>query len=336
MSELTEQQQTLPEAPKQSMLRWGLTVAKLLLRNPSALKRLMVMGPDEPRYVRPPREYELPEYREGMKYCRSSEKYLRPTRWCNPREPLVVAMAHELGAYELSDWEFADAAFWWVKTKIASETVPMDSVSATLKRGTGTCFHLTSAWVALCRAAGIKARYKSFKTMMNDVVIGLDVAEMMNLEKSEQALIPSMFNLGTPHPEGEACIDGKWVVAEVGVRPEFNAQSGVPVPKLGEDAINFTFNLIPETIEHFESVPLTFGISLRIGNWFAPVAIERSKIVLSAPLGKRIIEEAGGIEAYDVSARRRRQLLSGEKIKDGIMRLTQDPERQHVLVFEGG
>jgi hypothetical protein len=37
-----------------------------------------------------------------MKRCTSNEKYLRPTRWCNPREPIIVAMAHELGAYELS------------------------------------------------------------------------------------------------------------------------------------------------------------------------------------------------------------------------------------------
>jgi hypothetical protein len=90
------------QALKQSKLIWGLTVAKLVLRNPGAFKKLMVMGPDEPRYSRPPRAYELPEYREGMKRCTSNEKYLRPTRWCNPREPIIVAMAHELGAYELS------------------------------------------------------------------------------------------------------------------------------------------------------------------------------------------------------------------------------------------
>lgn len=55
------------QAPKQSKIIWGLTVAKLALRNPGAFKKLMVMGPDEPRYSRPPRAYELPEYREGMK-----------------------------------------------------------------------------------------------------------------------------------------------------------------------------------------------------------------------------------------------------------------------------
>jgi hypothetical protein len=335
VSEITEQEYTSPELPKQSRLGLGLTAARLLLRNPGALKKLMVMGPDEERYVRPPREYKLPEYREGMKYCTSNEKYLRPTRWCNPREPEVIALANELGAYERSDWEFADAAYWWVKTKIASEMVPMDGVSATLKRGTGTCLHLTSTWIALCRAAGIKARYKSFKTMLNDVVIGLDVAEMMDLEESEQAMIPEMFNAGTPHPQGEACIDGEWVVAEVGVRPEFHAQTGVPIPKLGEDAIDFTFNLIPGTIEHFESLSLMFGISLRVYSLLAPVVVERSSIVLSAPLGRKIIEEAGGIEAYDQKARRRRgKLFVTEEITEEITRLTKDAERKQVVVFE--
>ena len=117
VSEITERGSQ--ELPKKSRLGWGLTLAKLLLRNPGALKKLMVMGPDEERYVRPPREYELPPFRESMRRCTSNEKYLRPTRWCNPREPQVVALANELGAYELSDYEFADAAFWWVKTNVS-------------------------------------------------------------------------------------------------------------------------------------------------------------------------------------------------------------------------
>jgi hypothetical protein len=84
----------------------------------------MVMGPDEPRYVRPPRKYEFPEYREGMPHCTSNEKHLRPTRWCNPREPEVIAMANELGAYELSDYEFAEASYWWAETNLLAE-VPL-------------------------------------------------------------------------------------------------------------------------------------------------------------------------------------------------------------------
>jgi len=78
-----------------------------------------------------------PQFHEDMRYSTSNEQYLRPTRWCTPREPDVVAMANELGAYELLDYEFAEAAYWFVKTKMVAEMLPLDNVSATLKRGTG-------------------------------------------------------------------------------------------------------------------------------------------------------------------------------------------------------
>jgi hypothetical protein len=35
-------------------------------------------------------------------------------------------VANELGAYELSDWEFADAAFWFVKDNMSFEMVSSD------------------------------------------------------------------------------------------------------------------------------------------------------------------------------------------------------------------
>jgi hypothetical protein len=289
------------------------------------------MGPDEPRYVRPPRAYELPAFREGMKHCTSNEKYLRPTRWCNPREPLVVALANELGAYELPDWEFADAAFWWTRTKIESELLPLDSVSATLKRGTGTCLHVTSLWLALCRAAGIKARYKEFKTMLNDIAIDLNAADILGLTETEQAMIPDVLNMGMSKIQGEAYIDDKWVVADVGVRPELYAQAGTPILKLGEDAKDLAWTPIPGTLKHIESLPLMLGISLRVGSWFAPVAMERSNAIHAAPLGKKIIEEAGGIEAYDREARRRRELLA----TDEITRQIKEAERPQFVEFKG-
>jgi len=319
---------------KPSKLIWALTVAKLVLKNPGAFKKLVVMGPDEPRYVRPPRTYEVPEYRQGMRRCISNEKYLRPTRWCNPREPLVVAMAHELGAYELSDWEFADAAYWWVKTNIESELLPLDSVSATLRRGAGMCMHATCLWIALCRAAGIKARYKEFKTMMNDAVMRLDVVDLMDLGETAQAMIPSVLNTNLPVLEGEAYIDGRWVVADAGEKTELYAQYGAPILKLGEDAMELVLKPSPEPIKHFESLPLIFGITLRVACRFAPVAIERVNVVHSAPLGRTIIEEAGGIEAYDQSARRKRELMPEEKITEAMTKLTKDAKRRQVVQFE--
>ncbi|MGZ4936730.1 MAG: transglutaminase-like domain-containing protein, partial [Halobacteriota archaeon] len=162
-------QESLPsqEARKPTELALGPIIRKMLA-NPAALKKMRTMGPDEERYIRPPWPYDLPEYRHGMPHCTSSEKYLRPTRYCNPREPLVIAMANELGAYELSDWEFAEAAYWFVKTKFIAEFMPLNSVTDSLRRGTGTCFHMNSVWIALCRAAGIKARYKTFNMMLPD------------------------------------------------------------------------------------------------------------------------------------------------------------------------
>ena len=310
VSEITEQGQTSQELPKQSSLAGGFTFAHMLLKKPGALRKFRVMGPDEERYVRPPREYEIPEYRKGMRCCTSNEPYLRPTRWCNPREPKIIAMANELGAYELSDCEFADAAYWFVKTKLVAEMLPLDSVTATLERGTGTCYHLISLWIALCRAAGIKARYKTFMMKLPD--------EVMSQEMTEQgAMTANFFNTGTPEGEGEVCIDGNWVVGHVAMRPEILARVGLPIPKLGEDAIGMTFKLVPGTIKRFESLPRRLGIGLKAGTWLAPAAMERANVLIQTemlPPGRRIIEEAGGIEAYDRKARNVQELFSAEEI----------------------
>jgi hypothetical protein len=310
ISEITKQEstpQTIPlqEVQRQSKLKAMLSPAKMLLKSPSALRTFRVMGPDEERYVRPPREYQIPPFHEDMRYSTSNEKYLRPTRWCNPREPEVVAMANELGAYELPDDEFAEAAYWFVKTKMAVEFCPLDSVSATLKRGTGTCYHLISVFVALCRAAGIKGRYKTFMTKMPD--------EIMNQELSEQnAMMADLLNMGTPEGEGEVYIDGKWVVAHVAMRPELLAFHGFPITRLGEDAIDLTFKLIPGTIKRFESIPLWLGIGMKAGMWLAPAAMERATLLarVRLPEGRQVIEEAGGVEAYDQEVRRKRELFS--------------------------
>ena len=76
-------------------------------------------------------------------------------------------------------------------------------------------------------------------------------------------VLPDLLNTGVPHPEGEACIDGKWVVADVGMRPEIEAHAGTPITKLGEDSIDLTWKLIPGVVEHSESLPFMRGITMR-------------------------------------------------------------------------
>ncbi len=304
----------------------ALALVKALLKEPGALRKLRVMEPDEPRYARPPREYDLPEYRQGMPHCTSNEKYLRRTRWCNPREPLVIAMANELGAYEVSDWEFANAAYWFVKTKLVLEFLPLNSVSNTLKRGTGTCYHLMSVWIALCRAAGIKARYKTFKMTVPEQVTTITEAAVGDTTAID------IFDTGeTPEGEGEAYVDGKWEVAHLAFRPEIAAAGGLPVTRFGEDAIRNTFDLVPGTIKRFESLSAQFGIVMKASMWLAPAAMERANAFFhtkALPIGRKILEKEGGIEAYDRNIRRMKQLLSAEDITSKLA-----AERKQLIQF---
>ncbi|MGZ4944367.1 MAG: transglutaminase domain-containing protein [Halobacteriota archaeon] len=317
---MMQRESTSQQVPKQSTLLRGFKFARMLLSTPGALRKMRVMGPDEPRYVRSPREYELPAYREGMKYCTSNEKYLRPTRHCNPWEPLVIAMANELGAYELSDREFAEAAFWWVKTNFTPEFLPFNNVSETIERGTGTCFHTNSVWAALCRAAGIKARYKSFPMVLPDEMTSVASSFGETGETASDA-----FNRELRDVEGEVCIDGKWVVGHVAMRPEVSAATGLPVSRFGEDAMNFSFKRVPGAVERFESISLRTALMFKVMMSFVPATMERASFMASAvvPRGRKIIEEAGGLETYDRNARER--MLSS---------LTVETKDETVLVFK--
>jgi hypothetical protein len=303
VQEMRDRGELSEELPKRSKVGQQLTAARMLLRNLGGLKKLVVMNPGELRYVRPPREYELPNYRKGMKHCTSNENYLRPTWWCNPRDPLIVAMAHELGAYELSDREFAEASFWFVKTKLAAEMRPLDSASAVLKRGTGMCYGLTSLWLALCRAAGIKGRYQIFTMHLPD-----EATSLLPSASEQSAMTIALFNRGTPEAQGEVYVDGTWTVGHVAMRPEMLARLNLPIPRFGEDAARLVFKVVPGTIKRFESISLRLGVPMNIGIRLIPAAMERATIAAqmrAMPPGRKIIDEAGGIEAYDQKARAR-------------------------------
>ncbi|MCE5296362.1 MAG: transglutaminase family protein, partial [Euryarchaeota archaeon] len=83
-----------------------------------------------------------------------------------PNDPVVIALANELGAFHVSDREFAERAFAFFKDKLVLNETPINDVAGTFRRGTGTCFHLIPAFIALCRCAGIKARHKVFAMKM--------------------------------------------------------------------------------------------------------------------------------------------------------------------------
>jgi hypothetical protein len=124
--------------------------------------------------------------------------------------------------------------------------------------------------------------------------------------------------------------------ADLFASPEIQAVRGLPIKKLGEGLIASETVNDPSQGWHSESMPRFAARGMTMLKWLAPAMNERINvgILRQYALGRKIIEEAGGIEAYDLNARRRMDLLSAEKIAEEITRLTQDAERKQVLEFE--
>jgi Transglutaminase-like superfamily len=312
-------------SPRESVL----LIAKTLLKDPVALIKFWIMMPGEERHVCPPRRYELPDYQDGMQSCTSEEEYLRPTLYCNPRDPVVVALANELGAFEKPDYEFAESAYEFITCNMTLAFCPFDDVRTTLERGTGSCWNLINVFVALCRAAGIKARYRGAKRAMTEG----DQEAMSSIDPFFARIYVAMSDV---FAVGEACIDGVWMSADLVASPELQAIRGLPIKKLGEALIASATVDDPTQGWHSESMPRFAARGMMMMKWLAPAMNERLNvgILRQYALGRQIIDEAGGIEAYDRNARRRSRLLSGEPMTKEIMRLTKEADRKKVLVFK--
>jgi hypothetical protein len=280
---------------------------KVLLLNLGTLK-MMKNQKNKNIYVRPTPLYIISDYKPEMKNCYSEEKYLRPTLFCNCRAPEIIALAHHLGAYQKSDQEFAKEAFGFTKRKIILEIIPLDDVDEVVQRGTGSCLHKISLFIALCRTAGIPARYKFFALTMLDNWMAPALEHAPLMKQWYDAM--GFFLL---HGEGEVYIDGKWVTADVGAEPQRQAAAWIPVTKLGEDSAGLWLFPIPGTTFRRESIPLGLGVPSRIlmkGLVPSSVAGINIGILEQIEKGRKIIEEAGGETAYDAEARKRRKQMA--------------------------
>lgn len=289
------------------MFKGIVALGGVILTNLGAFKQMGKVAKDV-KYVRPSRRYEIPKYHEGMKVCESDEKYLRPTLYCNYKVPEIIALANNLGAFKKSDYEYASSAFDFVKRNVILEFLPMDDVRDTLLRGTGTCIHKISLFIALCRAAGIKARYKLYAPIMTqawyDHLIGADPLAQQWYNAMGYFLL---------HGEGEAYVDGRWVVADVAPTPERQVAMGVPITRFGEDSIGIWFYAVPGTITKIESLT-SLGLGSRTLRWFTrlfmnkiakvPLTRLNNSILEQIEKGKKILKEMGE-EEYDKKARER-------------------------------
>lgn len=289
---------------RQLMRRGIQSVAMLLLTSAGDVMTLRRTDATEAHYERPPRRYELPPYEEGLPVNYSDEPFLRPTPYCDSRAPEVIALANRLGAFRVSDRAFAEAAFTFAKEHFTLEIAPIDGIAETLRRGTGTCFQLITVFIALCRAAGIPSRYKIFSTMMIDAWREVTIDADPLVQKWYDSL--GYFLL---EGEGEAYVDGEWLVAHVGPTSERQAAAGIPLSRLGEDAIGSWFIARPGSIMRLESLPRGLVIGSRILHMLSPGSMERINVSVQAQIaeGFQVIADAGGREAYDRQARQQPQ-----------------------------
>jgi hypothetical protein len=284
----------------QLMVRGVTSVLKVSAFHLPEVMRMRVIHEDQERFVRPTRMYQVPKYVEGMKSVRSEDKYLRPTLLCDPNDPRIVAMAHELGAFQVSDRVFAERAHHLAKELMRVEYVPLCGVGDTLERGTGTCFHLAGVMVALCRCAGIKARYKIFAMSM----IASWYHRMLGADSFMQRWYDSLgyFLL---EAEVEVMLDGEWETAVVGPDAGWQASVGTQVSKLGETSLGDWFEAVPGTVMITESLPYGLATMGQLMITLAPGSVERVNlnVVKLSTEGDKIIADAGGIEAYNAMVR---------------------------------
>ena len=251
----------------------------------------------------PPRKYELPAFAPGMENRSSNQKYLRPTLYCNCRAPEVTALARQLGLGEKSDREFAEAAFSFTKRNITVQMVALDDVDRTLARGTGSCLQKIAVFVALCRAAGIPARFKFCALSRLDDIFAASLQHAPLVKKWFDAM--GNFLL---HGEGQVFLDGNWVTADISSGPQWQAAAGLPITRLGETSVGLWIFPVPGSSFVRESLCLGMGSSTRmLFDRFLASSIPGFNLGFLEQIekGRKVIAAAGGEAAYDAEARRR-------------------------------
>jgi hypothetical protein len=179
--------------------------------------------------------------------------------------------------------------------------------------------HINNVYVALCRAAGIKTRYKMFAAIQSQTTYDELYDPMM--QKWYDAL--GYFSLES---DIEVFIDGKWVVANPAPTPERQAAMSIPITKFGEEALGVWFNAIPGTIFWTESIPYGLDYLLKALIKIAPGTVDtiNTNIQHLREKGARIIQEHGGEMHYDTYRR--------ENFKPVFP--TMKIQKHHGIIFE--
>ena len=207
------------------------SLAVIAIRHPLLVMNANRGCPDGPENLRPDKlPYEIPKFSNKMKYCNSDEKYLRPTYLCNPHEREIIAMANKLGAFKESDFDYCENVFNFVNGNIRIDFSNPKSAVECLRWGNGTCIDKLNLFIALCRAAGIKARYRLYSPQGVEALYNLYMSADPLVQKWVDAL-----NFFILHGSGEAKVDGKWLISDVSADFYHAPPHNIPIPHFGED-----------------------------------------------------------------------------------------------------
>ncbi len=266
--------------------------------------------------------YSVPEHHDDMRYYDENRRYLRPTHFCNSHAPDIVAMAHRLGAFELPDRAYAEAVFDFVKNNIRLSFVPLDGAVETLRRGSGTCLHQLSLFAALCRTAGLSARYRLYSLALVESMYDNMIGASRVLQHWYDAFGSFML-----HGTAEVLIDGEWVTTDPTFTPEYEVAMGVPLAKFGDDPTGMWNYPVEDTMMVLEGLPYGAGAGW---NFLVKRALpgEVMKINMSVEKarerGREMLEETD-MDSYDSSTR------AGYSARMPRVTLDRSPQ----LVFEG-
>lgn len=204
--------------------------------------------------------YEIPDYQPGMPYCKSRQKYLRPTLLCQSNAPEIIAMANKLGAFQKSPRQYAESCFDFVRRNIQFSILqsPAGAVKA-LRTGRAMCLDKVGLFVALCRAGGIPARYRICKFTFIFPANEMITADSIVTREWYNTVGKFMI-----HGAGEVLIDGKWWACDGTQSPELEAGFGLPLLNFGDDASFPSIYRRPGNTMHFESLLPGFVLSLSI------------------------------------------------------------------------
>jgi|WetSurMetagenome_2_1015567.scaffolds.fasta_scaffold145204_2 transglutaminase-like putative cysteine protease len=265
---------------------------KMLREAQGAKKRLRA------KYNSTQRQYEIPAFEEKMRHQVLNKVYLRPSRYIESDAPEIIATANHLGAFRKPEFEFANACFNFVKMKVwFTFAAELRGAVGTLKLGEGMCLDKTHLFIALCRSAGIPARFR-----MSQEAFSQNIYEQLTLQDPIMRDWYNSTGYFMLHAMAEAYINGEWVPADFSMDYRYEAGLGLPLSRLGDEPEGTWNWALPGSVLRFEYLPPVFAFftsrMLKMNTGMMLTLQERMETE-GLGIGEKALAEAGGAEAYD-------------------------------------